>query len=157
MQRIPFLCPMASSELAALWIAAVPARPLPFLENSGSVWEPWIPAVPVCTVQHELNESPEELWGSSCVESILMLEYLQVTEPIWRPATQPLPSLPSFSVKRERKEGAWAESFYNLPKQSSSSCLFWCGSTMCCTPASSLEEGGLDWALLRVCFGLVLF
>lgn len=49
-KEYPFPCPVASSELAILWIAAVPARPVPFLENLGSVWEPWIPAVPVCTV-----------------------------------------------------------------------------------------------------------
>lgn len=39
---------------------------------------------------------PRGAGGKSCIGgSLLMLEYLQVTEPVWRPATQPLPSSPA--------------------------------------------------------------
>lgn len=161
MQRIPFVCPVAPSELATLWIAAIPARRVPFLENIGFVREPWIPAVPACTVQLELNESPEGLWGSSCVESLLMLEYLQVTEPVWRPDRQPLPCSPASRWREStRKEHEWSLfiTFPNTAAPPVSLGLVWSffWSTMCSTPASSLEEGGLDWTLLRVSFGLVL-
>lgn len=87
---------------------------------------------------------PRGVVGSSFFESLLMLEYLQVTEPVWSPATQPLPCSPA-SMWRESayKEGVWVQSFYNLPKQSNSSFWFWK-----CYVLHTCKPFGRGWAWL---------